>query len=587
MTRVLLFCTSDSSRSHMAEGFARARNEPNVEALSAGSDTGRIHPMAVKVMSEIGIDISRQKSHQLSDLDTSDIDLVITMCRESTRDRPILAGNPAKVNWNLEDPASLVSRQGSITEDIDEKDLAVFRRTRDQIAGLVNDLFDRGYAHALAEAKSQADMIVDNISDGIIAHDMERRIFYFNSAAEEITGYSRDEIINKDCHDAFPGNFCGGKCQFCEISESVSEVSGQEMNIVTKTGEKRVVTISVKKMTDSDNVETGILATFQDVTRERRMARRLGNIHSFSGIIGRNDKMLEVFDLIRDLADSNAPVLIQGESGTGKELVAAAIHNEGVRANKLFVPVNCGALPEALLESELFGHVKGAFTGAIRDKKGRFELAGGGTIFLDEVGDISPAMQVRLLRVLQEGTFERVGSETTIKVDVRVISATNKDISKELEAGRFRDDLYYRLSVVPLWLPPLREKRNDIPLLVDHILKRACEDTGREGVTVAPETLDLMLEYEWPGNIRELQNWIQFAMIKCKDDVIRPEHLPPPRRGEMHAEAPIKRRKRKLDVASVRAALNETNGNKVEAAQVLGVSRATLYRFLDDIDLDG
>jgi len=524
---------------------------------------------------------------QISDLENRDFDLVITMCKESSRACPILAGNPIRVNWNLEDPSAQVSSQGPLSGEISEDDLAVFRRSRDGIALLVEDLFAHGYARALAEAKCQADMIIDNISDGIIAHDLDRRIFYFNSAAEEITGFLREDVINRDCHEVFPGNFCGGKCQFCESSESVSEISGQETNIATKTGEKRVVTMSVKKMYDNDDMETGILATFQDVTRERSLARRLGNVHSFSGIIGRNEKMLEVFDLIRDLADSNAPVLVQGESGTGKELVAAAIHNEGLRANKLFVPVNCGALPESLLESELFGHVKGAFTGAVRDKKGRFELAGGGTIFLDEVGDISPAMQVRLLRVLQEGTFERVGSETTIKVDVRVISATNKDISKELEAGRFREDLYYRLSVVPLWLPPLRERRNDIPLLVDHILKRACEDTGREGVSVSPETLDLMLSYEWPGNIRELQNWIQFAMIKCKDSVIKPEHLPPPRRAsDMKAVSPMKRRRRKLDVASVRSALEETNGNKVEAAQLLGVSRATLYRFLDDIEIN-
>jgi transcriptional regulator with PAS, ATPase and Fis domain len=328
----------------------------------------------------------------------------------------------------------------------------------------------------------------------------------------------------------------------------------------------------------------GVLVSFRDLTRERRLARRLGEVDSFAGIVGKDTKMLEVFDLIRDLADSNAPVLVQGESGTGKELVAAAIHNEGQRANRLFVPVNCGALPESLLESELFGHVKGAFTGAIRDKKGRFELADGGTIFLDEIGDIPPATQVRLLRVLQDGTFERVGSERTIKVDVRLISATNKNLTEEIAAGRFREDLFYRLSVVPVVLPPLRDRRNDIPLLVDHVLRREIERMNREEITISPEVMGILLSHDWPGNVRELQNWIQFALVKCKGEVIKAEHLPPrigsPPGPTRRARRP---RSRKLNAISVRSALAETGGNKVEAARRLGVSRATLYRFLDEI----
>ena len=254
------------------------------------------------------------------------------------------------------------------------------------------------------------------------------------------------------------------------------------------------------------------------------------------------------------------------------------------RASNLFVPVNCGALPESLLESELFGHVKGAFTGAIRDKKGRFELADGGTIFLDEIGDIPQSMQVKLLRVLQEGTFERVGSEHTVKVDVRIISATNKDLVEEIAEGRFREDLYYRLSVVPVDLPPLRDRRNDIPLLVEHVLSRELERTGKEPIAMSSEALDVMMSYDWPGNIRELQNWIQFALVKCKSSVIEPSHLPPQRglRAEREPVGAIRRRK-KLDVLTVRAAIESTGGNKLEAARSLGVSRATLYRFLDEV----
>ena len=294
--------------------------------------------------------------------------------------------------------------------------------------------------------------------------------------------------------------------------------------------------------------------------------------------------MLELFETITEVAEIGAPVLIRGESGTGKELVAAAIHNEGPRAGRLFVPVNCSALPEGLLESELFGHVRGAFTGAIRDKKGRFELADGGTIFLDEVGDLSPATQAKLLRVLQEGTFERVGGEQTIRVDVRVISATNKELRQEVAAGRFRDDLFYRLCVIPISLPPLRERRNDIPLLAEHILEQALVKEDRDEVALSPEVLDAMIDYSWPGNVRELQNAIQYALVKCKGSVLQREHLPPTVSGTRAVAGgrPKRRRKRKLSADVVQRALRETGGNKVAAARRLGVSRATLYRFLNE-----
>jgi thioredoxin type arsenate reductase len=574
MTKILFLCSRNACRSQMAEGFARARNDANVEIASAGSESTEVNPLAIKVMAEVGVDLAAHRSKSFDQLDALDFDVVIALCDKAADSCPIFPGNPERVNWGLPDPDA--------AKGDEEARLDVFRQSRDEIHRLVNDFFERGYMDALVESKKIAGLILSNISDGIIAHDMKRRIFYFNQAAEGITGYRREDVIDRDCHDVFPGNFCGGKCQFCDGSVLPTEMSRQELDIVTKSGEKRDVEMTIRGMRDAHGADSGILASFRDVTSEHRLARSAGKIRSFSGIIGRDHKMLEVFDLIRDLADSNAPVLVQGESGTGKEVVAAAIHNEGLRASKLFVPVNCGALPEALLESELFGHVKGAFTGAIRDKKGRFELADGGTIFLDEIGDIPAAMQVRLLRVLQEGRFERVGSEKTLKVDVRLISATNKDLAEEIAEGRFREDLYYRLSVVPMILPPLRDRRNDIPLLVEHTLERELEATKKSGITLAPETLDIMMSYDWPGNVRELQNWIQFALVKCKEKEIKPEHLPPLRGIRQDTDGGGHKRRRKLDGVAVRAALRETEGNKQEAAKVLGVSRATLYRFLDE-----
>jgi transcriptional regulator with GAF, ATPase, and Fis domain len=264
----------------------------------------------------------------------------------------------------------------------------------------------------------------------------------------------------------------------------------------------------------------------EDMTELNTLRRRLKTDQSFAGIVGHDAKMQELFETIREVAEVDVPVFIQGESGTGKELVAAAIHNEGIRAKKPFVPVNCGALPEGLLTSELFGHVKGSFTGALRDKKGRFELANGGTLFLDEVIDLPKDMQSKLLRVLQEGTFERLGDEKTKSVDVRIISAANRDLKNEVKRGNFRDDLYYRINVVPIYMPPLRERKNDIPLLIDHFFSRIVTDGSRDYPEISDDAVSLLMDYHWPGNVRELENAIQFAIVKCRGRMILPKDLP-------------------------------------------------------------
>jgi transcriptional regulator with PAS, ATPase and Fis domain len=316
------------------------------------------------------------------------------------------------------------------------------------------------------------------------------------------------------------------------------------------------------------------IGTVQDITK-RALAE-----HNFAGIIGKSAKMKEIFSSIRECADINIPVYIEGESGTGKELVAMAIHNESPRSNKPFVPVNCSALPEGLLESELFGHVKGSFTGAVKDRKGRFELARGGTLFLDEIADLTKAVQGKLLRVLQEGTFEQVGGEKTISADVRIISAANRDLKKEVKKGNFRDDLYYRINVIPISLPALRERKEDIPLLIDDFLNKALFE-GQSSQGVSKEALAVIVDYAWPGNIRELQSAISYALIKSKGKMIRPQHLPPELQ-HYQSEQPRRGPSRKLDAQTVRDALVHSGGNKAKAARYLGVGRATLYRFLED-----
>jgi PAS domain S-box-containing protein len=423
--------------------------------------------------------------------------------------------------------------------------------------------------------------VLDNLKEGIIAHDMDRRIFFFNKEGERITGYSRADVLGRDCHEAFGSPFCGERCVFCDDPPKLAKKAEYTLNITTKSGEQRRIEMTVTRMKDGDGAPTGVLTSFKDVSDIFSLKERAGQLTRFGNIIGQDSKMINIFKQIKDVADYDYPVYIFGDTGTGKELVAAAIHNESRRGGASFVPINCGALPEGLIESELFGHVKGAFTGAVRDKKGRFELADGGTVFLDEVAELSNNMQAKLLRFLQENNFERVGGEQTITVNVRVISATNTNLKEAVKRRKFREDLYYRLNVIPIHLPPLRERKIDIPLLIERFLQEARQRYEKKDLKVSSKAMSLMLDYRWPGNVRELQNAIQFAIVKSNGRVITPDDLPMELRDRENICAP-RGPSRKLDVDSVRSALERTGGNKVKAAKLLGVGRATLYRFLGD-----
>jgi sigma-54 dependent transcriptional regulator, acetoin dehydrogenase operon transcriptional activator AcoR len=423
--------------------------------------------------------------------------------------------------------------------------------------------------------------ILDNLTEGIIAHNRDRRILFFNRAAEKITGYKRNDVIGKDCHEALGGPFCGARCAFKDGSPDTLEKLSYPVNIITKEGQARRVEMNINMMSDELGALVGVIGSFHDITDLIGLKIQVGDLEGFAGIIGRDPKMLKIYRQIAEMAANNYSVHITGETGTGKELVAAAIHNESRRAGLPFVPVNCGALPEGVLESELFGHVKGAFTGAVRDKKGRFELANGGTLFLDEVADLPKNVQAKLLRVLQEGKFERVGGEETVSVDVRIISAANRDLKREVEKGNFRDDLYYRINVVPIHLPALREHKSDIPLLAEHFLKEAALEEGHETLGLAKESLGIMIDYPWPGNVRELQSAIRFALVKARGRIIKPNNLPMELQEWKNSRS-SRGPSRKLEPESVQAALTRSGGNKAKAARILGVGRATLYRFLAD-----
>ena len=375
--------------------------------------------------------------------------------------------------------------------------------------------------------------------------------------------------------------FAGNAAFFATKPETLAAKSDYTLNIATRKGEQRRIEMTVTSMKDTDGQFTGVLASFRDITDLLTLQMRADELTSFANIIGHDNKMMTIFGQIRNVAEYDYSVHIAGETGTGKELVANAIHSESRRNGRAFVPINCGALPEGLIESELFGHVKGAFSGAIRDKKGRFELADGGTIFLDEIAELSNAMQAKLLRFLQEGQFERVGAEGSVTVDVRVLSATNRNLKEEVRRSRFREDLFYRLNVIPIELPPLRERKLDIPLLIDHFLREAARRYDKKMLKVSSKAMSSLMDYRWPGNVRELQNAIQFAFVRCNGKVITPDDLP----IELREVANLPARRgpnRKLDQEAVKAALVRTAGNKARAAKTLGVGRATLYRFLND-----
>ncbi len=559
----------------MAAALVKSMPQTDIAGFAASEKRQKISPPIKTLLKSLKIK-APEKTLDLANINFRAFDLVIYFSHGEQTFYPALPGMPPLIKWDIKAPEQ---HNFKTLSSLDEK-----------IKTQLKNLLSQGYFTALIQAQKNADLVLDNLQEGILAHDVNRRIFFFNKAAEKITGFDRKDVLGKDCHTVFASGFCGKHCTFCDGQAGFETLSlNYNLDFANLDGEKKCLEMSIVSIKNLLGAMVGVVASFRDLTRENELAKRLDRVDRFAGIIGQNKKMKELYRTIEDLAKSNASVLIEGESGTGKELVAAAIHNKGPRKDHLFVPVNCGALPENLLESELFGHIRGAFTGAIRDKKGRFELADGGTLFLDEIGDISPAMQVKLLRVLQDGTFQRVGDEKTLKVDVRVVSATHKDLKKEIAAHRFREDLYYRLCVVPLHLAPLRERPDDIPLLARHFLKRFLKEENKEGIIITSDTMNSLAAHNWPGNVRELQNVIRFLLVSCREGAIHPHNLPPNFKKHSPATqiiAPTQKRRGKLQEADVRLAIKKTNGNRLQAAKLLGVSRATLYRFLGHTSVD-
>ncbi|MHC4862146.1 MAG: sigma-54 interaction domain-containing protein [Planctomycetota bacterium] len=425
-------------------------------------------------------------------------------------------------------------------------------------------------------------LIFDNISHAIFTIDESGTITSFNRKAEELTGFARHEAIGLPCHQIFRADLCEGTCLLKQSIVTGEPVDDWEVTITTKSGRKRPIAISTTALQDDDGKVVGGVEMFRDLSVEQELKRQLTRSYFVEDLVSKAPAMKQVFELLPLVARSDSTVLIEGDSGTGKEVIARAIHNLGPRSGGPFVAVNCGALPDTLLESELFGYVAGAFTDAKRDKPGRFALAEGGTLMLDEVGDLSLSMQAKLLRVLQTRQYDPLGATSSASADVRVIAAANNDLALQVRRKKFRQDLFFRLNVVRIQLPPLAQRLEDVPLLVQHFIDRFNVLQGRRLTRCTESAMAALLAYDYPGNVRELENAIEHAFVVCSRDVIQLEDLP------AHIVDAASRRARPAGPGSrplglaeaemIRKTLASQGGHRQRTATELGISRNTLWR---------
>lgn len=439
---------------------------------------------------------------------------------------------------------------------------------------------------AIQHEKDRTERIVDSMADGIFTIDQDLRILSFSGKMEKLTGITANSALGRTCSDVLQGTKCETDCPLRWSFDHDAPVERCREVLHVSTSKQIPVSITTAFLNDEQNGIRTLIGVVRDNSEVEGLKHALHEKYSYRNIIGRSQPMRQLFEIIKTVSESDATVLIEGETGTGKELVAQAIHHCSLRKDGPFVMLNCAALNENLLESELFGHVKGAFTGAISDRPGRFEQATGGTLFLDEIGDTSPALQSKLLRALEEKTFERVGDARTRKVDVRIIAATNRDLKKLVSENKFREDLYFRLAVIPVHLPSLRLRKEDIPLLVEHFIEkyRSRYFHGREEQFegISQRALSLLLQYDWPGNVRELEHAIEHAMISTTTNRIERIFFPDPIKGlhplEDHLETEQGTSEMNSPISELHHELERNHWNATETAKALGISRTTLWR---------
>jgi len=449
--------------------------------------------------------------------------------------------------------------------------------------------------HAEGNRRSTADgpsptewtaAILDSVADGVFTVDSNSRVTSFNRAAEQITGIAREEALGRPCCEVFRADLCERLCALHETRRTGRPVVNRTATILTARGEKVPISVSTALLRDAAGKVIGGVETFRDLTLVEQLRKEITGSYSMGDIVGKSHELRKVLAVLPQIAESESTALITGESGTGKELAARALHSLSPRAGGPFVATNCAALPENLLESELFGHVAGAFTGATRDRRGRFRQADGGTIFFDEIGDVAPAVQARMLRVLEEREFAPVGTGRPVKVDVRVVCATNQDLESLVAQGRFRRDLFYRINVVQVSMPPLRARMEDVPLLVNHFVARLNRLRGREVGGVSPEVMARLLAHDWPGNVRELANAVEHAFTLCRGEQIEMSCLPPHLQSGADAGAPSAMSLEQIEKQAIREALVRHDWKRLPAAQELGINKTTLWRKMKKLGIE-
>jgi len=424
------------------------------------------------------------------------------------------------------------------------------------------------------------DVILDSIADGVFTVDSDWTITSFNKAAQKITGVPVKDAIGRKCWEVFHADVCERECLLKKTLKTNRQCINKTVYIVNKSGKQISISVSTAILKSGDGTILGGVETFRDLSEVEELRKEITGRHTFADIITRDYRLLGLFDTLPSIAKSDAPVLILGESGTGKELLAKAVHQLSNRAKNPFVAVNCSALPENLLESELFGYKKGAFTDAKQDKPGRFDRAKNGTLFLDEIGDLPKTVQAKLLRVLQEHVYEPLGATETVKSEVRIIAATNRDLGAMVDSGEFRQDLYYRINVMPLTLPPLRERTSDIPLLVEHFIGHYNTVYRKNISNVSIEAMAILLAHRYPGNVRELENILQHAFVLCPGATIEKNHLPVSlfQKRAAGSERQSSPSWESFEKATIEQALERNKYNRTTTAQDLGIHVATLWR---------
>ena len=476
-----------------------------------------------------------------------------------------------------------IKREGNVLSVV-----FVFRDTKEMLY-LAEEIQKK--TSELINQKNKLDAIFNSNIEGTFTIDNEWNVTSFNTSAVKITGYKKSEAIGKKCWDIFNSSLCRNGCHMEETVQQGKPMIGNELEILHKDGKITPIRVNSAILLNNKNENIGAVETFMDISEIRNLSAHLREVFKYENIIGRNKEIKQIISVLESVSQTDSSVLITGESGTGKELAARAIHLNSSRKTGPFIAVNCSAFVESLIESELFGHEKGAFTGAIKTKIGRFELAQGGTLFLDEIGDLSTAVQTKLLRVLETREFERVGGNKSIKMATRIIAATNKNLAEEISVGRFREDLFYRINVINIHLPPLRERMDDFPLLVNHFIESFNKKFNKNIKQFSSAAYDLVMDYNWPGNIRELENAIEHCFVLCSGEIIQVECLPKRLREQSKKTIVFENHNaqkgfKETEKALIISVLEKNNHNRPKTAKELNIDPSTLWRKMKKLGIE-